>query len=150
MRAVAVAAFWLLMTLAAAAAPPTPAAMFRAFGLLGTWAVDCRLPASPRNPYVSDFLEDAGAVVEEHHLGPDYAVNHYRVLSAKRLSATEVELEVLFQPGSEATHQQRLVMRVSNGRRRTLFNQPQDGKVRVKNGVALGAGVKTPTLTKCE
>jgi hypothetical protein len=151
MRAVAVAAFWLSMTLAAAAAPAaTPANVFRAFGLFGTWAVDCGRPASPQNPYVSDFLEDNGAVVEEHHLGTDYAVNHYHVLSAKGLSATKVALEVVFRPGSEAGHHQKLVMRVANGHRRTLFNQPQGDKVRVKDGVVLGLGVKTPTLTKCE
>jgi hypothetical protein len=71
------------------------------------------------------------------------------VLSATRLSATEVALEVVFQPGNEVAHQQKLVMRVAHGRRRTLFNQPQDDKVRVKDGVVLGVGVKTPTLTKC-
>jgi hypothetical protein len=150
MRALAVAAFWLSMTLAAAAAPATPEQVFRAFGLFGTWAVDCARPASPRNLYVSDFVDDAGAVVEEHHLGPDYVVNHYGVLSASRLSATELELEVVFQPGNEAAHRQRLVMRVANGRRRTLFNQPVDGKVLVKHGVVTSVGVRTPTLTKCE
>lgn len=150
MRAVAVVAFLLAMTLATAAAPPTTADLFREFGLFGTWAVDCSRPASPQNPYVSDILEDDGAVVEQHHLGPAYAVNHYRVLSAKGLSTTEVALEVMFQPGSETAQQQTLVMRVSNGRRRTLFNQPEGGAVRVKDGIVLSVGVKTPTLTKCE
>lgn len=150
MRALAVAAIWLSMTLAVAAAPPTPAAVFRAFGLFGTWAAECSRPASLRNPYVRDFLNDAGAVAEEHHFGPGYAANHYDVLSAKRLSATEVELEVRFEPGNEAVHRQTLVMRVADGRRRTLFNQPAGGKVRVKDGVVLGLGVETPTLTKCE
>jgi hypothetical protein len=150
MRSVAGVAFLLSMTLAAAAAPPTTADVFRQFGLFGTWAVDCSRPASPQNPYVSDILQDTGAVVEEHHLGPDYAVNHYSVLSATRLSDSQVALAVMFQPGSEAAQRQKLVMRVRDGRRRTLFNQPQGGAVRVENGVALIAGVKTPTLRKCE
>jgi hypothetical protein len=150
MRALAVAAFWLSMTIATAAAPPTTAAVLRQFGLLGTWAIDCGRPASPRNPYVSDFVDATGAVVEEHHLGPNYVVNHYGVLSASRRSSSELELEVVFQPGNEAAHRQRLVMRVAGGRRRTLFNQPVGGKVLVKDGVVAGMDVKTPTLTKCE
>ncbi len=156
MRVIAAAAFWLSMTLAAAATPvpmgtpPTPAQVFRTYGLFGTWAVDCGRPASPQNPYVRDFLNDAGAVAEEHHFGADYAVNHYDVLSAKRLSATEVELDVTYEPGDEAVHRQTLVMRVADGRRRTLFNQPVGGKVRVKGGLVLGLGVKTQTLVKCE
>jgi hypothetical protein len=150
MRAVALAAFWLSTTIAAAAASPTPADVFRAVGLFGTWAVDCSRPASLRNPYVNNFVDETGAVVQEGHFGARYAVNHYHIISAKRLSATEVELGVTFQPGDEAGHRQTLVMHVANGRRRTMFNQPADGKVRVRDGVVLGAGVKTPTLMKCE
>ena len=150
MRAVAVATFWLSMTLAAFAAPPSPAEVFRDFGLFGTWAAECGQPASLRNPYVRDFLDGTSAVSEEHYFGADYAVNHYDVLSAKRLSATEVELDVTYEPGDEAAHRQTLVMRVAGGRRRTLFNQPAGGKARVKGGVVLGLGVKTQTLTKCE
>jgi hypothetical protein len=149
MRSVAVVAFLLSMTLVAAAEPPTTAEVFRQFGLFGTWAVDCGRPASPANPYVTDILRDTGAVVEEHHLGSDYALNRYRVLSAERLSDTDVALEVIFQPGSEAAERQKLIMRVSGGERRTLFNQPQGGAVLVRDGVVVGAGLNTPTLTKC-
>lgn len=149
MRLVAAVAFVLSMTLAATAAPSTAPETFRQFALFGTWAVDCGRPASPQNPYVSDILRDSGEVVEQHHLGPNYAVNNYRVLSAARLSDTQVAIEVMFQPGSEAAQEQTLIMHVWDGRRRTLFNQPKGGDVRVRNGVALAAGVKTPTLTKC-
>ena len=150
MRIVTAVAFLLVSVPAVAtAAPPTTADVFQQFSLFGTWAVDCGRPASPQNPYVSDILQGTGAVVEEHHLGPKYALNHYSVLSAARLSATRLAMEVMFQPGSEAAQQQKLVMRVRDGRRRTLFNQPKGGEVRVKDGVALAAGVRTPTLRKC-
>lgn len=150
MRIVAVMAFLLSTTLAAPAAPPpTTVEVLQQFGLFGSWAVDCGRPASPQNPYVSDILQGADTVVEEHHLGPNYAVNRYQVLSATRLSATEVALEVIFQPGSEAARRQKLIMQVRAERRRTLFNQPEGGDVRVRNGIALAAGVKTPMLRKC-
>ena len=149
MSIVAVVAFLLSMTLAAVAEPPTTTEVFQQFGLFGTWAVDCGRPASPQNPYVSDILQDTDAVVEEHHLGPNYAVNRYRVLSATRLSAMQVAVEVIFQPASEAAQRQKLIMHVGDGQRRTLFNQPQGGEVRVRDGVVLAAGVKTPILRKC-
>jgi hypothetical protein len=149
MRIVVGMAFLLSMTLAAAAEPPPTVDVFQQFGLFGTWAVDCGRPASPQNPYVSDILQDTDAVVEEHHLGPSYVVNRYRVRSATRLSATQVAVEVIFQPASEVAQRQKLIMRVRDGQRRTLFNQPQGGEVRVRDGVVLAAGVKTPTLRKC-
>ncbi len=149
MRTMVVVAFLLSTTLVATAEPPTTVEVLRQFGLFGTWAVDCGRPASPSNPYVSDIVQDNDAVVEEHHLGPNYAVNRYRVLVAERLSATQVALEVVFRPGSEAAQQQKLIMLVSGGQRRTLFNQPKDGAVRVRDGIVLAAKVKTPILSKC-
>ena len=31
-----------------------------------------------------------------------------------------------------------------------MFNQPEGGAVRVKDGIAIGHGVKTPLLRKCD
>jgi len=42
------------------------------------------------------------------------------------------------------------VFRVREGTRRTLFNQPDGGAVRVKDGIALAHGSKTPVLNKCD
>jgi len=39
---------------------------------------------------------------------------------------------------------------VRNNTRRTIFNQTSGGTVRVKNGIALAHGTKTPLLQKCE
>ncbi|HZD89231.1 MAG TPA: hypothetical protein VE224_03980 [Pseudolabrys sp.] len=133
-----------------ASAEPAAAGVFQRFNLLGTWAVDCRKPASPQNPFVSDMLQDGGAVVEEQHLGPDYAVNHYRVMAAEALSDKRVSLTVMFHPGTDDAQQQRLVVHVWDSHRRTLFNQPEGEAVLVNNGVVVGAGFKTPTLTKCK
>jgi hypothetical protein len=131
-------------------AKPTAAELFRQFGLFGTWAVDCKRAPAPDNPHVSDVALDADAVLESHDLGPDNVVNRYSVLSAMRLSATRLELQVIFQPGSEGAERQHLVLVVRDGTRRTLFNQPEGGPVLVRDGVAVAFGVKTPLLRKCE
>ena len=133
---------------AAQAAPVD--ALFQQLGLFGTWASDCGRPASPDNPHVNIATSSPGLVVENYDFGRDYAVNHYSVLSAERLSDDRLSVEVIFQPGTDAEERQKLVFLVHDRRRRTLFNQPEGGAVRVKDGVVLARGIKTPVLTKCE
>lgn len=127
----------------------TTADLFRAFDLFGTWASDCGRPPSPANPHVSVAVADGGLVFETHDVGPAYAANHYNVLSALRVADDQLEVKVIFQPGTPAEQHQTLVMLVRNGTRRTIFNEVEGGIVRVKNGVVLAAGLKTPLLRKC-
>jgi len=124
--------------------------LFQQFGLFGTWAIDCAGEASPADPHVSITTPAPGLVLEEHNLGPDYAVNHYTVLSAERLSGDRLAVEVIFQPGDENEERQRLVFLVRNGTRRTMFNQPEGGEVRVDDGIVVSRGSRTPVLKKCE
>ena len=145
-----------VMVLAAATAMPAAAqtapvdALFEQFGLFGTWAADCQQPASPVNPHVSITTPSPGLVSESYDLGPNYTINHYSMVSAERLSAEQLAVAVIFQPGTETEERQNLVFRVREGTRRTLFNQPDGGAVRVKDGIALAHGSKTPVLNKCE
>jgi len=137
---------------AAAAATPAPSTedLFLQFGLFGTWAVNCAADASPDNPHVNIIMPSPGLILEDHDLGKDNAINRYSVLSAEKLSDTRVAVQVIFQPGKDTEERQRLVWAVHDRTLRTLFNQPQDGPVRVKDGVAVGYGVQTPMLKKCE
>lgn len=123
--------------------------LLQQLGLLGTWAADCAQPASPANPRVSITAPSEGLVIEEHNIGPGFAANRYSVLSAQRLPGDRVALQVIFQPGTQIEERQNLVLLVQRGTRRTLFNQPEGGPVRVKDGIAAGRGTKTPTLKKC-
>ncbi|MEI9803727.1 MAG: hypothetical protein WDN48_03670 [Pseudolabrys sp.] len=124
--------------------------VFRAFDLFGTWATACNKPATPSNPRVSIKIPSPGLVLEDHDLGPDFTVNRYSVLSATRLSDTRLRATVIFQPAQEGEERQVLEFLVRNETRRTMFNQPEGGPVRVKDGVALTHRVKTPVLKKCE
>lgn len=124
--------------------------LFQQFGLFGIWAADCSKPATPANPRVSITTPSAGLVLEDHNLGPDFAVNRYSVLSAQQVSASSLSVDVIFQPGTEVEERQKLVFSVHDNTRRTMFNQPDGGAVRVKDGIALARGSKTPLLRKCE
>lgn len=170
MRIAAVFGVTILLALPAAAAtdpaidplvaPPTVAAeaitteagvvdLFYAFGLFGTFAADCGRPAAPNNPHVSVTRESADLVIETHFVGDQYAANHYSVRSARRLAAHRLEIKVVFVPGTQAAQYQTLEIVVGKGTRRTVFNRVDDGEIRVRRGVAVANGSKTPLLKKC-
>ena len=138
-----------VMPAAADSGPPVEQ-LFQQFGLFGTWATNCEAPASPANPRVTIGVPTAGVVLEDHDLGPDYALNRYSVLAAQRIAAERLSADVIFQPGTAGEERQRLEFLVHNGTRRTMFNRPDGGPVRVKGGIVLARGNKTPLLKKCE
>ena len=123
--------------------------LFHQFSLFGNWATDCNTPPTPANPHVTITMPTAGLILEDHYLGPTYAVNRYSVLSAEKVSATNLSVRVIFQPGTEVEERQKLVFAVRESTRRTIFNQTDGGPVRVKDGIALARGSKTPLLHKC-
>jgi len=147
-----IAAFVVLVVFAIvpAAASPSTEEVFRTFDLFGSWSDDCTQPASPEHPRITVIVPSPGLVLETHDLGANYETNRYSVLSAERVSATRLTVNVIFQPGAANEERQKLEILVRNSTRRTIFNQPQGGAIRVKNGVAVAAGLKTPVLTKCE
>jgi hypothetical protein len=132
------------------AAEPGVVDLFRAFGLFGTFAPDCSKPAAPTNPHVNVTQQDGGLVIEAHDVGLDYAANFYSVRAARRLSADRLEVKVVFVPGTQAEEFQTLELKLGKGTRRTMFNRVDDGPVRVRRGVALAKGSKTPLLKKCQ
>ena len=133
-----------------AAAGTSVEELFHEFGLFGTWSTDCKGPATPQNPRVIIRTPTAGLVLEDHDLGSDYAVNRYSVLAARRLADERLSVDVIFQPGATGEERQKLEFLVHEGTRRTMFNQPDGGAVRVKSGIALARGSRTPLLKKCE
>jgi hypothetical protein len=123
--------------------------VFNRFGLFGVWALDCAKHPAPDNPHVRITMPSPGLVFEEHDLGPSYTVNRYSVLAAEAVAPTRVSVRVIFQPGAAGEERQTLVFELQGGTRRTMFNQADGGPVRVKDGIALARGSKTPTLKKC-
>jgi hypothetical protein len=138
-----------LLTANAATASPSAEDVFREFDLFGNWAVDCEQQSSPANPHVAISMPSPGLVFEDHDLGSEFAVNRYSVLTASKLSAERLSIEVIFGPGTENEQRQKLVLQIRKATRRTLFNQPEGGEVRVKDGIALARRTRTPLLKKC-
>ncbi|HEX3858164.1 MAG TPA: hypothetical protein VHV58_01060 [Pseudolabrys sp.] len=150
MRIAAILALMASLATPATAHDPSVKELFEQFGLFGRWAAHCDEPARSDNPHVGITVSDAGAVREEQDLGSDFAANRYRILSAERKSPTRLSVEVMFHAGDQAEQKQVLEFQVGNGTRRTMYNRPEGGAVRVKDGIALAVGTKTLTLKKCE
>lgn len=150
MRLLKVLVFVVSFTISTKADVASVEEMFQQFGLFGTWATDCNKPPTPGNPHVNITMPSAGLVLEDHNLGPNFAVNRYSVLSAERTSPTSLSVDVIFQPGTEVEDRQKLIFSVRNNTRRTIFNQTSGGAVRVKDGIALAHSTKTPLLQRCE
>lgn len=150
MRRMAILALAIATVWPAAASARSPEQLFRQFGLFGTWAGDCQAAASPANPHVTIRMPSRGVIHEEQYFGPDNAVNRYRVLGATRLSATGLSVQVLFNPGAKGRERETLVFAIHGRTRRTMFNRVEGGPVRVKDGIALANGSRTPLLRKCE
>jgi hypothetical protein len=136
--------------LPAATAAPSAETVFRQFDLFGRFAAHCEEPATPDNPHVSINAPGNGLVLEEQNVGSEFAINRYRVVTATRLSPTRLAVTVIFQAGAQDQERQRLEYLVRKDTRRTMFNRPEGGEVRVKNGVAIAAGLATPVLRRCE
>ncbi len=150
MRIVAVMMFAATTAMSAVAKAASVDELFQQFGLFGTWAPDCGQPASPANVHVTITTPSAGRVLEDHDLGSGFAVNRYSMLSAERLSDERLSVETIFQLGNAAEDHEHLIFLVRGQTRRTMFNQPDGGEARVKDGVALPDGSKTPVLRKCD
>jgi hypothetical protein len=149
MRAAASVLFATLVASSVQASSPVEE-QFKAFDLFGTWAAQCDQPATPGNPHVSITMPNEGTVLEEHDLGTQSERNIYSVLSASRMAPARLSVEVIFRPGAQNEERQKLVFLIRNGTRRTMFNQPDGGEVRVKDGVALAHRIRTPVLKKCD
>src|SRR5215468_6178648 len=78
--------------LGGAADTPSPTTAVRDFGLLGTWAVECSRPPSPRNEHSLFSVTDAGGIWVFNDFGPDYDGMIYRVVDASLVDADKVSL----------------------------------------------------------
>ena len=148
MRGVAAAVFLILT--ASAAAAETAEDLFSEFDLYGDWAVRCGEAASAMNPHVTIERISAGVLTEEHNTGPDYQLNSYLIATAEKISGSELSVHALFRAGAGDQVGQTIIWRIANKTRRTLFNQLDGGRVRVKDGVVVTTGGHTPLLHKCK
>jgi hypothetical protein len=128
-----------------AAAQPI-AETVRTWGLLGTWATNCRKPASASNVHLSYVIGPGGVVTHERDFGDRRDRNE--VLQAT--VARDGSIELLLQFKDLAQVRSWVIAKARDGRIRTVSNHlvnTQDYSIR--NGKLTAGGKAVPWQSKC-
>ena len=121
------------------------AGILNAFGLFGSWAIQCGAPPSPANVVQTVSWTGGEPVEYSETIGPGAAANRYRIISARMPDATTLLLQVLLN-GRDTENL--TITKYGNDAIRTMTNQTWNGFL-VQNGVIVATGRPTPWLRKC-
>ncbi len=121
------------------------AGILNAFGLFGSWAIECGAPASPGNVVQTVGWTGREPVEYSETIGAGAAAKRYRVVSARMPDATTLVMRVLL---NGRFSENLTIAKYGNDAIRTMTNQAWNGFL-VQNGVILASGRPTPWLRKC-
>ena len=121
------------------------AGILNAFGLFGSWAIECGAPASPGNVVQTVGWTGREPVEYSETIGAGAAANRYRVVSARMPDATTLVMQVLL---NGRFTENLTIAKYGNDAIRTMTNQTWNGFL-VENGVVVASGRPTPWLRKC-
>jgi len=128
-----------------AARAETPAETAAAFGLLGTWAVDCALPPSLANGYLSYVATPGGNIAHDRDFGSQR--NTGEIVRAA-LTAGGIDLVVFF-PASAQSRQITLA-KTADGRLRIITDAFITTKeYAIRDGKLLSTGTDMPWQMRC-
>jgi hypothetical protein len=149
MRTIFFVAFQLLL-LTGLADAQSAANVVKEFGLVGSWAIDCRQPPSPTNAYANFSLTSGGAIELRDDFGPDFDDMIYRIVDAKRIGQFRLSLRQLLTTDDQIVLD--TVMLRAGGRIRNWSSRLADGSsVLVDNGVIpLAREQETGWMTRCD
>ena len=120
------------------------------FGFVGHWAMQlCDRPASSEN-WRRRIVVSGGEVSWTEDCGNNCGFSvpiKYVVQSIERVGAERISMRVrrIDQAGTYD-----FIMRMADGRLRTMSNQAVDGKILVRDGIIVSNGAPTPQFTKCQ
>jgi len=141
----------LILGTPATASAETVAQIVRQFGLLGTWADDCSLPAANNNFHTVYAALPNGHVQRTYYNAPGKIYNQYVLQRVNRVSADQ-----LFYSQKGSAGRIDVVLIVTGNRYHVLSSQNQNGKVYVRDGKftehagdGKSAGKESPWQTKC-
>jgi hypothetical protein len=116
------------------------------WGLIGTWAVDCRKPASEDNVHLTYVIRRAGEVTYERNFGNRGDVN--RVEQLKIAAGGGLELVVRY-PDLTQTRRYVLIMGRDGRVRATSNSNPDGSEASITDGRFTSNGEETPWQTHC-
>jgi hypothetical protein len=123
----------------------TPAETAAAFGLLGTWAVDCRLPPSLANGYLTYVATPGGNIAHDRDFGSQRNIGE--VVRAS-LTAGGIDLVVYFPVNAQS--RQITITKAADGRMRTIADSfINSNEYAVRDGKLLATGADMPWQMRC-
>jgi hypothetical protein len=141
----AFASLLIVLTQATAARAETPAETAAAFGLLGTWAVDCRLPPSLANAYLTFAATPGGNIAHDRDFGSQRNIGE--VVRAS-LTAGGIDLVVFFPVSAQS--RQITITKAGDGRMRTIADSfINSNEYAVRDGKLLATGTEMPWQMRC-
>jgi hypothetical protein len=135
-----------LLAVPSAAAAQNQAEVASRWGLIGTWAVDCRKPASDDNPHLTYVIRRAGEVTYERDFGARRDVNRVEQLRVGADGGLEL---VLAYPQLTQTRRILLVMGGDGRTRATANSNPDGSNASITDGKFTVNGQETPWQTHC-
>jgi hypothetical protein len=123
----------------------TPAETAAAFGLLGTWAVDCRLPPSLGNGYLTYAAAPGGNIAHDRDFGSQRNVGE---IVRASLTAGGIDLVVFFPVSAQSRHI--IIARAADGRLRTIADSfINTNEYAIRDGRLLATGAEMPWQMRC-
>lgn len=123
----------------------TPAETAAAFGLLGTWAVDCRLPPSAVNGYLTYAATPGGNIAHDRDFGSQRNIGE--VMRAS-LTAGGIDLVVFFPVSAQS--RQMTITKTADGRIRTIADSfINSNAYAIRDGKLLATGAEVPWQMRC-
>ena len=119
------------------------------WGLVGTWAVRCDLPASGSNSHLHYVVEQDGRAFHLRDLGDQYERDRSEILRASIAGDGAIHVTINF----ESLKQVRIIefAKVAGkpNQVRAISNRHADGPYSVKDGRFTSNGRETPVQTRC-
>lgn len=132
------------LALAVPAVSQSPADAAAAWGLFGTWAVDCTRPASRQNGHLTFVRTNAGVVQlrDFGDLKDKHPVRAARVLP-------DGGLEIVMDLKGFSTVRTIVFAKESDGKKRAVSNRDEKGSYTIENGKFIANGADTPWQYRC-
>ena len=146
MRRLGFAAVALLFLVGSASAQPVEQVV-RDFGFTGRWAYLCDRAVSLDNWQRRIEISTTRIAWTDDCGGCQYAQIKYVILSATQPAANRMALRVRREDGPKGTYDFEIIK--TDGKIRTVLNQPLDGDTLVRDGVILRSKQETPWFAKC-
>lgn len=136
----------------AAAYADTPWSVFVKSGLAGDWAISCKSGPGQANAWITYYEAEGGKVHRKLDQGPGTGRHNLTIDQAMILPNGDVRAWMRNddqdwgdQNGTVAI----VVIRVADGRERSMQSASTEGEQFIKDGIFTGNGQPSPTFEKC-